>query len=389
MIERELAAKLIEQITQHTEYNINIMDESGIIIASRDSKRVGTYHAVAERIIHGPQDTIVIHDEKEFPGVKPGINMAIMHEGRKEGVVGVTGDPERIRDVAMITRMAMEAMLRYEKQQESIRLRKSKKEHFLTLLTQQEFADSKEIRTVARQLEYDESLVRVPILCRLRNRQKPSGNADGSGSVPDPSAALEALRRGKGHWLQDFSFVMDDTHILVFKTVKTGGKHGFTTYREEIREYLESIRKWLRGYGTEAIFFVGSFQNNFTRYYYAFRHCKWLESHVQDPDEIEYFMDYVKEYFRSLIQEKELQQIFVVYKQMMGPSTCEQYTEMMKALEATNYNLSEAAKKLYIHKNTLIYRFNKMKDLLGTDPINSSMDRAFMEYLYMYLAFDK
>ena len=93
MIERELAAKLIEQITQHTEYNINIMDESGIIIASRDSKRVGTYHAVAERIIHGPQDTIVIHDEKEFPGVKPGINMAIMHEGRKEGVVGVTGYP--------------------------------------------------------------------------------------------------------------------------------------------------------------------------------------------------------------------------------------------------------------------------------------------------------
>ena len=389
MIEREMAAKLIEQITQYTDYNINIMDESGIIIASRDPKRVGTYHEVADRIIHGPLDTIVIHDEKEYPGVKPGINMAIMHEGRKEGVVGVTGEPDRIRDVAMITRMAMEAMLRYEKQQESLRLRKSRKEHFLTLLTQQEFADSKEIRTAARQLEYDESLVRVPILCRLGNMRKSSGKADRSGSVPDPADELEALRRGKGHWFQDFSFVMDDTHLLVFKTVKTGGKYGFTAYREEIREYLESIRKWLRGYGTEAVFFVGSFQSNFTRYYYAFRHCKWLESYVPDPDEIVFFMDYVKEYFWSLIQEQELQRVFVVYKQVMGESTCEQYAEMMKALEETNYNLSEAAKKLYIHKNTLIYRFNKMKDLLGTDPLNSSMDRAFMELLYMYLVFEK
>ena len=152
MIEPELAKKFIERLTQYTEYNINIMNESGVIIASRDPARVGTYHEVADRIIRGEQDMIVIRDEKEFPGVLPGINMAITHQGRKEGVIGVTGDPDRIHEVALITRLAMETMLRYEKQQEEIRLRRNRKEHFLNILTQKEFADSSELRGIARQL---------------------------------------------------------------------------------------------------------------------------------------------------------------------------------------------------------------------------------------------
>ena len=92
MIEPELAKKFIERLTQYTDYNINIMNESGVIIASRDPSRVGTYHEVADRIIRGEQDMIVIRDDKEFPGVLPGINMAITHQGRKEGVIGVTGE---------------------------------------------------------------------------------------------------------------------------------------------------------------------------------------------------------------------------------------------------------------------------------------------------------
>ena len=53
MIRQEMAQKFIDQITEYTEYNINIMDESGVIIASRDPKRVGTYHEAAYRITRG------------------------------------------------------------------------------------------------------------------------------------------------------------------------------------------------------------------------------------------------------------------------------------------------------------------------------------------------
>lgn len=379
MIEPELAKRFIERLTQYTEYNINIMNESGVIIASRDPARVGTYHEVADRIIHGEQDMIVIRDEKEFPGVLPGINMAITHQGRKEGVIGVTGDPDRIHEVALITRLAMETMLRYEKQQEEIRLRRNRKEHFLNILTQKEFADSSELRGIARQLGLDESLVRVPIVCRITGAGSASENLN-------PEEALEELRRGKGHWNQDFSAVLDETHLLVYKTVKVNGRKNFVDYKEELAEYLEHIRSWLSRKGSRGVFYVGSLQTAFTQYYYAYRHCKWLESHLREPDGIVFFSDYVREYFRTLVPRQELMRAFIIYAQEMPEETKQQFVEMMRAFEATNYNLSESAARLYIHKNTLIYRYNKFKDMLGVDPLESSMDRGFMELLYMYLA---
>lgn len=53
MIDVALARKFIEQITQYTDYNINIMNDQGVIIASRDPKRVGTFHEVAYYIVRG------------------------------------------------------------------------------------------------------------------------------------------------------------------------------------------------------------------------------------------------------------------------------------------------------------------------------------------------
>ena len=377
MIEPEMARRFIEQVTQYTEYNINIMDESGVIIASRDPKRVGTYHEVADRIIHGTQDMIVITDEKMFPGVLPGINMAIIHEGRREGVVGVTGDPDKIHDVALITRMAMEAMLKYEKQQEQIRLRRSRKEHFISLLTQSEFASATEIRGIAGQLEYDESRVRVPILCRMYRE---------ASDPPEPEQVLEVMRRSRGHWVQAFSYVRDETHLLVFKTVKVDGRRNMVDYREEIEDYLEDVLKWLKSRDVRAVFYVGTLQNSFSQYFYAYRHCKWLESHMRHPGDIVFFTDYVKEYFRTLTPRQELHRIFNVYDSETPDEKKQQFVEMIKALEETNYNLSEAAGKLYIHKNTLVYRYNRMKDYLGVDPLLNMEGREFLGLLLMYLA---
>ena len=59
-----------------------------------------------------------------------------------------------------------------------------------------------------------------------------------------------------------------------------------------------------------------------------------------------------------------------------------QFIETVGALIETNFNLTEAAKKLYIHKNTMMYRYNKLKDMLDMDPIRAAADRTFLILLY-------
>jgi carbohydrate diacid regulator len=96
-------------------------------------------------------------------------------------------------------------------------------------------------------------------------------------------------------------------------------------------------------------------------------------------------MDHLKEYFRTLVPRQELQRVFHVCETMLDKSTAKQFSEMTAALEETNYNLTKAAQMLYVHKNTLVYRYNKMKDFLGIDPLESSQDRTFLELLHLYL----
>ena len=375
MIRPEMAQKFIDQITEYTDYNINIMDETGVIIASRDPKRVGTYHEAADRIIRGSEEIVTVDDEKIFPGVLPGINMAIMVNGRKEGVVGVTGSPAHIREVAMITRLAIEAMLKYEKQQENLLLRQGRKENFFQLLVRVENADPNELRAAAQLLGYEESIIRVPILCRILDNTP----AD---------RILETIRSNDGHWIQDLSTILDDTHVLLFRTLRENRRGGAFSLRREILSYMNStLRRMDRG-GMKAVFFVGTPQSAFTQYIYAYRHCKWLESryrHLTDPagdDRVKFFYDKAAEYFYSVLTREELHRVFYQYGSQLQGDERKQLIDTVAALIETNFNLTEAAKALFVHKNTMMYRYSKIKDMLDIDPIRSSSDRTFLILLY-------
>jgi carbohydrate diacid regulator len=370
MIETDLAKKFIEQVTQYTQYNINIMNDQGVIIASRDESRVGTFHEVAYYIVTGTEDMVVTSGEEDYPGVRPGINMVINIDGRREGVVGITGEPAEIKPVALITKMAIEAMLKYEKQQEEIRRRRDKKEHFTNLLIHVEHPDAGELRSMAHQLNYSENIIRIPILCKTEDVKA--------------ELILDMLKNGSSHGREDISAVLNETHVLIFKTMKPDNSKLFADYKYLIGDYLSTVLKWLRQQEKHCKFFIGSFQENFTQYYYAYRHCAWLEEKAVGSTAA-FFYDYAGNYVRSVVPFNELQWMFQTYEKEMSEDLRRSFIEITGALIKANYNLVTASKELYVHKNTLLYRYSKIKDYFNINPIESANDRFFMETFYSFL----
>lgn len=370
MIKINLAKKFIEEVTQYTEYNINIMNEQGVIIASGDSSRVGTFHEVAFYIVTGTEDYVVTTTENDYPNVKPGINMVISIDGRREGVVGITGEPEEIKAVALITKMAIEAMLKYENQQEEIRRRRDKKEHFTNLLIHVEHPDPRELRSVAKQLNYSENIIRIPILCKTEDVK--------------PESFLEMLKSSPRHKREDISAVVNENHVLIFKTMEAQNGKLFANYKYIIGDYLSNSLKWLRQQEKHCRFFIGSFQESFTQYYYAYKHCTWLEEKSLSGTAV-FFYDHTGSYVRSAIPMNELQWMFGSYEQELSDEFKQSFLEIAGSLIKTNYNLVAASKELFVHKNTLLYRYNKIKDIFNINPIEFSQDRFFMEALYCYL----
>ena len=110
MLDKVLAGKFMERVRSYTDYNVNIMDEKGIIIASKDEKRVGSFHEVAYRILQGEGDEISVSEKDEFLGVKEGVNIAIVENRKRIGVIGITGKAREIKPIALVMKMAVETM---------------------------------------------------------------------------------------------------------------------------------------------------------------------------------------------------------------------------------------------------------------------------------------
>ena len=371
MIRVDLARRFIERVSKYTDYNVNIMDEQGIIIASRDPERLGQYHAVAHQVILSGKD--ILEAETGYGGnVHRGLNMVIEVDGRREGVVGVTGDPEEIRPAALMTKMAIETMLRYERQQEERRRRENRKEQFIYLLTQVEEADHNELRSLASELGFPEERIRIPILMA----------ADRPGDTED---LLMRVRAGHLHTPQDFSIAPDDRHVLIFKTIPDQGDLLMSQYREFLLEYLSDIRGVLAREGRQADFYIGSFQENYKQYYHSYRHCKWLESQVPASGEVVFFYDHMNEYIQQIAPMQELRSVYHIYEKRLPEKMRRTLIETALTLQKHNFNFSRSAEELFVHKNTLVYRYNQIRELMGIDPVNSAEDRMLLVAFAVYL----
>ena len=370
MISTELAKKFIEQVTQYTEFNVNIMNADGTIIASRDPSRIGQFHEVAHRILQGQESIVVTTDTRDYSTVLPGINMVIEANGVREGVVGVTGNPDEIRSVALIIKMAMETMLMYEYSQQELRLRRSRKERFIHQLIQVEHSNPAELRQMADELGYPEDVIRIPILVHTREQES--------------EKVLDIIRTGSVHKSEDISFILNPHHFVIFKTLPTDPAQLFTEYRELILEYLEPLLKMSERDRKDIQISVGSFQNRFPGYFSAYQHCRWLE-HQNTGEYPAFFQDHISKYLEDAVPMKELHHIYFLYEKKLPREKCTMIMETAGALLKTNFNFPKAAALLYIHKNTLVYRYGQLKELLQIDPIASSDDRAFLGGFCLYL----
>ena len=202
MIDALLAKKFIERITQYTEYNVNIMDEKGIIIASKNTSRIGTFHEVALQIIQGDKDTIIVDNENTQFGVKKGVNMAIYYKKRKEGVIGITGDPDEVMPIALVIKMSVEVMLEHELFKYEKMQRRNLKEQLLNIILYNEDLQREDWERFMEPLQLKEDIIRMPVLISIQ------GGRDLRENV------LSAFRNGREHSSQDLICLTRDGDIL-------------------------------------------------------------------------------------------------------------------------------------------------------------------------------
>ncbi len=110
-ISQTAAQAIVEEIGNEIHEHINMMDSSGIIIASTNPERIGQVHEGARKVITEKLSELYITEDMETETTKKGTNLPLIVHNQIVGVVGITGDREQVHRYGNIVRRMTEIMV--------------------------------------------------------------------------------------------------------------------------------------------------------------------------------------------------------------------------------------------------------------------------------------
>lgn len=366
MLNNDIARRFVENLSLYTKYNVNVMNHEGIIIASVDANRIGSFHETACNMIKLQQGSVEVTDGQSFLGVKEGINLLVYDEQKPVGVVGVTGNPDEVRNIAYVIKMALESMLKYEHQQEKLYTTRTAQDRFVYALFSEKNTDREKLEGLANGLKINTHRVRVPIILFFGEPVQ----------VDTLTDSLDGLLSS-----QDIVHQHSNQRVLICKDMGEARMDTLLSWREEMEQWLTEIGQRC----SYANAYVGTAQCRLHYYRIGLNHCLWLEDSVAHTSKNLFFNDYLEKYLFSQISTQELHGIMNVYDHILPAEEKNNILRIIGVLQHNNFNLVEASKQLYIHKNTLAFRMGKVKALLNVDPFKKNNDRMFLYSLYLYL----
>lgn len=374
MLEESIAEKMLRKLTGITDYNINIMNEKGIIIASQDISRIGTFHEVAYNIICQQQDLIEVSSDDHYLGTRNGVNLPVVSHSTIVGVIGITGNPDQVKPLALMLKMTIEVMLEFELQEREANARRSMKENFFNHLLYQSAPNEQDLCQQATRLGYHSSAIRIPILISF-----PSDTDE-----TESNTIADLCKNRDIHTKQDMLIRIDNGDILIFLDL---GKHTeiCNSFKSSVLGYLYDIIEATQKMCISCSFYIGSIQNSLDLYGESYKHCLWLKRYYPTATEVIFFYDYVFDYLKAQIPMTELYSVFSGYVGCVDQNFWQSYATIMRAMEETNNNMVQCSKCLHMHKNTLIYQYNKIRQQLGINPMSSARDNQFALWLRGYL----
>lgn len=377
MIDARLATEIVVRTVEVMPFDVNVMDAHGVILASSDAARVGEIHAGAQLALARARAVeIDAAMAANLSGARPGINLPLSVRGKVCGVIGVTGEPDAVRGFGELLRVTAELIL--EREQLTVELRRNarhREEFVLQLLRRT--AAAAELEAWADRLGIDMRLAHAAIVCRL------------SGVDTEPEAGvgqIEAMQSQLAQeWPQLLSAKTSYRELVMFDAVDArAGRDGVLATHAGKR--LAALEGTLRKVATQpfslALGIALDGIDGFERSY----QCALATLRVgaaRTPQRAAYsYYDFVLPVLLSaLSQSWQARQLRLPLTRLLARERRSgALLDTLKAWYAHDGHPSATAQALGIHRNTLDYRLQQIRDATGLD-LGAIDDR-----LWLYIA---
>ena len=347
----QLARQIVDTLKSICEHDINYIDTHGKICASTDSTRENEYHEGGLRAARTGEVVTVEKDDPEL-GVRRGINMPIRYHGDIVAVIGITGEPEEVRQYAFLAQRITRLLLREHEIELQDRSNRSQTGYLIRCLIQNEAVNPVFMKEVLKSngIENRQGSWRTVVL--------QVANSEDASNLPGLETDLFHRFDRIGHSL--FAYFYPDEFVLIVRDEMLRKQENL----------LHSLAEKYQGKLRIALGSAGKLTEQHTSYHFAKLGIAAM------PQEI------------NLVSFEDLDLEILLAETSRGAA--EAYLQKtMSALEAEDKSLLEAyflrdlslketAEALYLHKNTLQYRLNRIRERSGYDP------RAFRDAMVLY-----
>ncbi|MGE8203125.1 CdaR family transcriptional regulator [Heyndrickxia sp. NPDC080065] len=381
----QIAQSIVEQTSFVLEVPMSITDEKGIIIGCTDLKRIGTYHEATKEVfrigkaVQYSEDNVIGREN-----VLPGVATPIFFQQEPIGVLGIVGDPKEVIKYVYLVRNHVEMLLHETLKAESFSLQMKAKENFIQyLLHQRPNESSEELINYCEMMGFNVKIPRVCILIHIPHYEIESISNKRVFKILqyDLFQLIGKLFKEQD---DDLLTSINIKQWIVLKGVKDRNSGRIT---ETSKQALKIMNQFLHQHQihSKALIAVGNCYEGvegISRSYH--QALKLLSISNQSPykDHVYSYQDWnvliisLIEEINPTISEVMLDKITNLINHPSSGILIE--TFLIYCQEGLN--MSKAARSLYIHRNTLLYRLNQINELLQMN-VNS-----FEESMALYLA---
>ena len=376
-LDGKLAQEIVARTMQIIDGNVNVMDARGRIIGSGDRERVGELHEGALLVLS--QARVVDIDEavaRHLHGVRPGINLPLRIDGSIVGVIGLTGNPAQLRQYGELVCMAAEMMLEQARLMHLLAQDSRFREELVLNLIRAE-ALSPALMEWAQRLGIDPEEPRVAAVVEVDSGQL--GVDSAMAELQQLQALLTLPER------DNLIAIVSLSEMVVLKPALNGhGRWDAEDHRRRVENLLSRMKESSRLRVRVALgnYFTGP--GSIARSYRTARTTMAVGKQRMFEQRAYYYQDLMLpvllDSLRGGWQADELVRPLARLKAMDGNGLLRR---TLSAWFLNNVQQSATAKALYIHRNTLEYRLNRISELTGLNL--SSFDARLLLYIGLQL----
>ncbi|MGF1872851.1 sugar diacid recognition domain-containing protein [Photobacterium indicum] len=355
-----IARQIVERAMKIIKYSVNVMDEQGHIIGSGDTSRLNQRHEGA--ILALNDHRIVEIDDatsKQLKGVRPGINFPIIFQHKAIGVVGISGEPDLVRNYGELVKMTAELIVEQAALMAQVQWNKRHREELvLQLIEEGSELNENQLLSIAERLDLDLAQPRIAAIVKVYPVKGKSLSLDHlqrlvhlleyperDNLVGIASVSMNEVVVLKPIALSDNGWSRALEQKRVNQLMRQVTKEGDFTIRIALGDYFPSLQGLSQSFMTAKA---------------TMEACNTINS---QQDNVLFYQDHILPVLLNGLKGDAWRQ-----EQLLMPLVKLQQNDprgvlikTLKAFFVQNCDLAQTCEMLHIHRNTLRYRLEKIE----------------------------